>query len=152
MGLGSGNGGGKRRLISTGSPFEKTAGYSRAVIDGDWCFVSGTTGYDYATMTMPESVEEQTRNCLSTIRATLLEGSFELADVVRAHYYVTSQSYVSRVFPILGEAFGDIRPAATMIVCQLNEPEMKIEIEVTALRRNRTGSYTGSLAQNRIAD
>jgi len=129
-----------RRLISTGSPFEKTAGYSRAVVDGDWCFVSGTTGYDYATMEMPESVEEQTRNCLATIRAALEEGGYEMADVVRAHYYVTDRSYVDRVFPILGEAFGDIRPAATMIVCELNEPEMKIEIEVTALKRNRTGA------------
>ena len=126
-----------RRLISTGSPFEKTAGYSRAVVDGDWCFVSGTTGYDYATITMPESVEEQTRNCLATIRAALEEGGFEMADVVRAHYYVTDRSHVKRVFPILGEAFGDVRPAATMIVCELNEPEMKIEIEVTALKRNR---------------
>jgi len=129
-----------RRLISTGSPFEKTAGYSRAVVDGDWCFVSGTTGYDYATITMPESVEEQTRNCLATIRAALEEGGFEMADVVRAHYYVTDRAYVDRIFPILGEAFGDIRPAATMIVCELNEPEMKIEIEVTALKRNRAGA------------
>ncbi|WP_295810577.1 RidA family protein [uncultured Nitratireductor sp.] len=140
MGVDGGDSSGGRRLVSTGSPFEKTAGYSRAVIDGDWCFVSGTTGYDYATMSIPDSVEEQTRNCLSTIRAALTEGGFELADVVRAHYYVTSRSYVSRVFPILGEAFGDVRPAATMIVCDLNEPEMKIEIEVTALRRNRTAS------------
>ncbi|MGI6856894.1 RidA family protein [Mesorhizobium sp. 1B3] len=124
-----------RKLISTGSPFEKTAGYSRAVVQGDWCFVSGTTGYDYMTMTMPESVEEQTRACLATIVAALEEGGFSLADVVRAHYYVTDQDYVDRVFPILGEAFGDIRPAATMIVCKLNKPEMKIEIEVTALRR-----------------
>ena len=124
-----------RKLISTGSPFEKTAGYSRAVVQDDWCFVSGTTGYDYATMTMPESVEEQTRNCLATIGRALAEGGFAMADVVRAHYYVTDRAYVSRVFPILGEAFGEIRPAATMIVCQLNEPEMKIEIEVTALRR-----------------
>jgi enamine deaminase RidA (YjgF/YER057c/UK114 family) len=124
-----------RRLISTGSPFEKTAGYSRAVVDGDWCFVSGTTGYDYATMTMPESVDEQTRNCLKTIVAALEEGGFAMADVVRAHYYVTDRSYVDIVFPILGEAFGEIRPAATMIVCQLNKPEMKIEIEVTAKRR-----------------
>ena len=124
-----------RKLISTGSPFEKTAGYSRAVVQGDWCFVSGTTGYDYMTMTMPESVEEQTRACLATIAAALEEGGFSLADVVRAHYYVTDQDYVDRVFPILGEAFGDIRPAATMIVCKLNKPEMKIEIEVTALRR-----------------
>ncbi|WP_274426133.1 RidA family protein [Chelativorans sp. YIM 93263] len=126
-----------RRLISTGSPFEEIAGYSRAVVDGDWCFVSGTTGYDYATMIMPDSVEEQTRNCLATINAALTEAAFEMADVVRAHYYVTDRSYVDRVFPILGESFGEIRPAATMIVCELNKPEMKIEIEVTALRRNR---------------
>jgi enamine deaminase RidA (YjgF/YER057c/UK114 family) len=124
-----------RKLISTGSPFEKTAGYSRAVVDGDWCFVSGTTGYDYATMTMPDSVEAQTRNCLATIAKALEEGGFAMANVVRAHYYVTDRAYVDLVFPILGEAFGDIRPAATMIVCQLNKTEMKIEIEVTAKRR-----------------
>jgi len=123
-----------RKLISTGSPFEKTAGYSRAVVQDEWCFVSGTTGYDYATMTMPESVEEQTRNALATIADALAEGGFSMADVVRVHYYVTDRAYVNRVFPILGEHFGDIRPGATMIVCQLNEPEMKIEIEVTALR------------------
>ncbi|MDZ5699289.1 RidA family protein [Chelativorans sp. M5D2P16] len=128
-----------RRLISTGSPFEKTAGYSRAVVDGEWCFVSGTTGYDYATMAMPESVEEQTRNCLATICAALIEAGFEMADVVRAHYYVTDRAYVDRVFPILGETFGEIRPAATMIVCDLNKPEMKVEIEVTALKRDRAG-------------
>ena len=124
-----------RKLVSTGSPFEKTAGYSRAVVQGDWCFVSGTTGYDYSTMSMPDSVEDQTRNCLATIAAALHEGGFEMADVVRTHYYVTDRTYVKRVFPILGETFGEIRPAATMIVCQLNEPEMKIEIEVTALKR-----------------
>jgi enamine deaminase RidA (YjgF/YER057c/UK114 family) len=129
-----------RRLVSTGSPFEKTAGYSRAVVDGEWCFVSGTTGYDYTTMTIPESVEEQTRNCLATIRAALAEGGFAMGDVVRAHYYVTDRAYVNRVFPILGEAFGEIRPAATMIVCALNEPEMKIEIEVTALKRDRASA------------
>ena len=123
-----------RKLISTGSPFEKSAGYSRAVVQGDWCFVSGTTGYDYATMAMPETVEEQARNCLATIEAALAEGGFALADVVRAHYYITDSAFVDRVFPIVGEAFGDIRPAATMIVCGLNRPEMKIEIEVTALR------------------
>ena len=126
-----------RKLISTGSPFEKTAGYSRAVADGDWCFVSGTTGYDYASMAMPDAVEDQTRNALGTVAKALDEAGFEMADVVRAHYYVTDRSFVQRVFPILGEAFGDIRPAATMIVCELNEPEMKIEIEVTALRRDR---------------
>ena len=124
-----------RRLISTGSPFEKTAGYSRAVVDGDWCFVAGTTGYDYATMTMPESVEEQTRNAMATIVKALTDAGFTLADVVRTRYYVTDRAYVHRVYPILGEHFGSIRPAATMLVCDLAEPEMKIEIEVTALRR-----------------
>ncbi|MBX3569520.1 MAG: RidA family protein [Rhizobiaceae bacterium] len=124
-----------RGLISTGSPFEQTAGYSRAVVQGDWCFVAGTTGYDYATMTMPDSVEQQARNCLATIAKALAEGGFAMADVVRARYYVTDRAFVARVFPILGEAFGDIRPAATMVICTLNEPEMKIEIEVTALRR-----------------
>ncbi|WP_442583947.1 RidA family protein [Mesorhizobium sp. ASY16-5R] len=128
-----------RRLISTGSPFEKTAGYSRAVVQGDWCFVAGTTGYDYATMTMPESVEDQARNCLATIGRALAEGGFSFADVVRAHYYVTDRAFVNRVYPILGETFGDIRPAATMVVCDLAEPEMKIEIEVTALRRDQKG-------------
>ena len=126
-----------RKLVSTGSPFERTAGYSRAVADGDWCFVAGTTGYDYATMTMPDGVEEQARNCLSTIARALDEAGFELADVVRARYYVTDRDFVASVFPILGEHFGDIRPAATLVVCGLAEPEMKIEIEVTALRRGR---------------
>ncbi len=124
-----------RRLISTGSPFEKTAGYSRAVVDGECCFVAGTTGYDYATMSMPESIEDQTRNCLKTIAKALADGGFAMQDVVRAHYYVTDRSFVHTVYPILGETFGDIRPAATMIICELAEPEMKIEIEVTALRR-----------------
>ena len=124
-----------RRLISTGSPFEKTAGYSRAVSDGDFCWVAGTTGYDYATMSMPESVEDQTRNTMKTISAALAEADFALSDVVRANYYITDAAYVDRVFPILGEYFGEIRPAATMVVCGLNKPEMKIEIEVTARKR-----------------
>ena len=124
-----------RQLISTGSPFEKTAGYSRAVSDGDFCWVAGTTGYDYATMSMPESVEDQTRNVMKTIAAALAEASFSLSDVVRASYYITDAAFVDRVFPILGEYFGEIRPAATMVVCGLNKPEMKIEIEVTARKR-----------------
>lgn len=128
-----------RRLISTGSPFEKTAGYSRAVVQGDWCFFSGVTGYDYSTMTIPDSVEEQTRNCFKTIAGVLDEAGFALADIVRCNYYVTDRAFVPLVFPIMGETFADIRPAATMIVCQLNEPEMKIEIEVTALRRGAAG-------------
>ena len=101
-----------RRLISTGSPFERTAGYSRAVVDGDWCFVAGTTGYDYATMTMPDEVETQAKNCLATISKALDEAGFSLADVVRARYYVTERADVARVYPILGEQFGGIRPAA----------------------------------------
>ena len=125
-----------RRLISSGSPFEATAGYSRAVVHGDWCFVSGTTGYDYATMTMPEGVEAQTRNCLATIGKALEDAGFSFADVVRCHYYVTEAAFADRVFPILGETFGAIRPAATMVVCDLIRPEMLIEIEVTALRRS----------------
>jgi enamine deaminase RidA (YjgF/YER057c/UK114 family) len=124
-----------RQLISTGSPFEKTAGYSRAVSDGDFCWVAGTTGYDYTTMTMPDAVEDQTRNAMETIAGALSEAGFGLTDVVRANYYITDAAYVDRVFPILGSYFGDIRPAATMIVCGLNKPEMKIEIEVTARKR-----------------
>lgn len=123
-----------RKLISTGSPFEKEAGYSRAVVDGDWCFVAGTTGYDYASMVMPDSVEAQANNTLSTIAGALEEAGFSMKDVVRARYYVTDRAYVDAVFPVLGKVFGDIRPAATMVICDLNTPEMKIEIEVTAKR------------------
>lgn len=124
----------ERKLISTGSPFEKTAGYSRAVIKGDWCFVSGTTGYDYATMEMPDDVVDQTRNCLATIDRTLADGGFVRADIVRAQYTVTDAAFADRVFPVLGEYFAGIKPAATMVVAGLIKPEMKIEIEVTALR------------------
>ena len=124
-----------RRLISTGSPFEKTAGYSRAVVCGDWCFVSGTTGYDYATMSMPDDIETQTRNTLATIDAALAEAGFARADIVRAQYTVTDAAHADRVFPILGDYFDGIRPAATMVVAGLIRPEMKIEIEVTAFRR-----------------
>jgi enamine deaminase RidA (YjgF/YER057c/UK114 family) len=125
-----------RRLISTGSPFEKTAGYSRAVAQEGWCFVSGTTGYDYLSMTMPERVEDQARNCLATIDKALKEAGFDMSDVVRVHYYITDASFADIVFPIVGKTFGEIRPAASMIVCKLIRPEMKIEIEVTALRRS----------------
>jgi len=124
-----------RRLISTGSPFEKAAGYSRAVVDGDWCFVSGTTGYDYATMAMPEAVEDQARNAMDTIVRALSEAGFSLADVFRARYHITDAAFADRVFPVLGSYFGDIRPAATMVVSGLIRPEMKVEIEVTARKR-----------------
>jgi len=123
-------------LISTGSPFEKTAGYSRAVVDGDFCFVAGTTGYDYATMTMPDAVEDQARNCFHTIARVLEEAGFALADVVRAAYYITDHADADRVLLICGEFLADIRPAATLlVVAGLYKPEMKVEIEVTARRR-----------------
>jgi enamine deaminase RidA (YjgF/YER057c/UK114 family) len=125
-----------RRLISTGSPFERTAGYSRAVIDGDFAFVSGTTGYDYASMTMPADVTSQTRNCFKTIEDVLTDAGFALADVVRATYYITEAGDADAVFAACGEKLGDIRPAATLlVVAGLYRPEMKIEIEVTAKRR-----------------
>lgn len=125
-----------RKLISTGSDFEKTAGYSRAVVQGDWCFVSGTTGYDYKTMEMPEDVTAQCANCLQTIEKALADGGFSKGDVVKANYYITDQNYADIVFPILGAFFDGIRPAATMIVSGLIRPEMKIEIDVTALKQS----------------
>ena len=125
-----------RRLISTGSPFEKAAGYSRAVIDGDFAFVAGTTGYDYATMAMPADVTSQTRNCFKTIEAALTDSGFALADVVRATYYVTDVKDADAVLAVCGERLGDIRPASTiLVVAALLKPEMKVEIEVTAKRR-----------------
>ncbi len=124
----------KRTLISSGSNFEKTMGYSRAVVQGDWCFVSGTTGYDYATMQMPASIVDQARNCFATIGKALADGGFAMADVVRVQYTITDAALVDEVVPALGEALGDIRPAATMVVADLIKPEMLIEIEVTAYK------------------
>lgn len=121
-----------RRLISSGSPLEALAGYSRAVVQGDWCFVAGTTGYDYATMTMPEDAGDQARNALATIERTLVEAGFTLSDIVRATYYCSSSDWWPDVASVLGEVMRDIRPAATALVCGLVAPEMKIEIEVTA--------------------
>ena len=126
-----------RRLISTGSPFEKAGGYSRAVIDGDFAFVAGTTGYDYVTMTMPADVTSQTRNCFKTIAAALEEAGFAMADIVRATYYITDARDADAHFAVCGEVLGDIRPAATLlVVAGLYKPEMKVEIEVTARRRS----------------
>ncbi|WP_026783319.1 RidA family protein [Pleomorphomonas koreensis] len=123
-----------RQLVSTGSPFEKAAGYSRAVSDGPWCFVSGTTGYDYAAMTMPDDVAAQAENAMATIARALGEAGFSLADVVRVRYIVTDAAHADPVFAVVGRWFADIRPAATMIVAGLIRPEMKVEIETTAFR------------------
>jgi enamine deaminase RidA (YjgF/YER057c/UK114 family) len=130
--------GNQRELVSTGSTFERAAGYSRAVIQdtpaGRWVFVSGTTGYDYSTMTLPDSIDEQTRNCLATIDKALADADCSFEHVVRVHYYISDRSFKETVFPLVGEVFGDVRPAATMVVCGLVEGAMKIEIEVTALK------------------
>ena len=122
------------KRISTGSPFEATMGYSRAVVKGGWCFVSGVTGYDYGTMTMPEDVADQARNCFATITAVLAQAGFTMADIVRVQYTVTDTAYIDALIPALGEALADIRPAATMVIAGLIRPEMKVEIEVTAFK------------------
>lgn len=125
-----------RRLISSGSAFEKVAGYSRAVIDGDWIFVSGTTGFDYAKMSISEDVIEQTRQTFRNIEAALQQAGSSLKDVVRARYIIADPADWPKVAPVFGEYFGEIRPASTAIVCGLVDPKMKIEIEVTAKRQS----------------
>jgi enamine deaminase RidA (YjgF/YER057c/UK114 family) len=122
------------RRISTGSPFEAAMGYSRAVVKGPWCFVSGVTGYDYATMTIPDSAADQARNCFATIEGVLAQAGFGMGDIVRVQYTLTDAALLPEVVPVLGAALGEIRPAATMVIAGLIRPEMKIEIEVTALR------------------
>ena len=124
-----------RQLISSGSSFEKVAGFSRAVVDGDWIFVSGTTGYDYATMTIAPDLESQTRQAFRNIAKALEQAGAGFDDVVRVHYYLTSQADFKKAAPIFGEFLGTARPAATALICGLVEPAMKVEIEVTARRR-----------------
>lgn len=121
-----------RQRISTGSPFETKAGYSRAIVCGNFAHVAGTTGYDYTNMKMPDTVTEQAQNTINTIEHALLEAGFTLHDVVRANYYVTDRAFVEDVFSVVGQTFADIRPAATLIICDLVDVAMKIEIEVTA--------------------
>lgn len=127
-----------RSLISTGSSFEERFGYSRAVVqetsEGRWAFVAGTTGYDYAAMTMPEDPAVQARNTLATIAQTLEQAGLALGDVVRARYILTDRVYKEPVMAEIGATFRDIRPAATLIIAHLAEPEMKVEIEVDAFR------------------
>jgi len=129
-----------RRLISSGSPFEAGIGYSRAVVDGDWVFVSGTTGFDYATMTISDDVSEQAEQTLRNIGQALADAGSSFADVVRVHYILPNAADFEPCWPGLRRCFGEIRPAATMLSAGLADPRMKIEIEVTALKRGATGS------------
>lgn len=104
------------------------------MVKGPWCFVSGVTGYDYATMAMPDDVAQQAQNCFATIARVLDEAGFEIGDIVRVQYTVTDGAMVDAIIPVLGAHLGEVRPAATMVVAGLIKPEMKIEIEVTALK------------------
>lgn len=124
-----------RRLISSGSQFEHEIGYSRAVVDGEWVFVSGTTGFDYATMTISDNLPDQTEQCLKNIQAALTQAGAEFADVVRVTYVLPNAARFPDIWPILRKYLGTVRPAATMISAGLSDPRMQIEIEVTARKR-----------------
>lgn len=123
-----------RTLISSGSAFEAEIGYSRAVVQGDWVFVSGTTGFDYAAMTIADSLEEQTEQCFRNIEAALEQAGVRLRDVVRVTYVLPRAEDFPRCWPILRKYLGEIRPAAMMISAALSDPRMQIEIEATALK------------------
>jgi enamine deaminase RidA (YjgF/YER057c/UK114 family) len=140
-----------RRLISSGSSFEKSIGYSRAVVDGDWVFVSGTTGFDYSTMTISDDVVAQCEQALKNIAAALKQASSGFADVVRVQYLMTSAADFERCWPAMAKAFGDVRPACTAMVVGLVDPRMKIEIEVTALKRTAAPQKKSAKAQKKPA-
>jgi len=125
-----------RRLISSGSSFEREIGYSRAVVDGEWVFVSGTTGFDYQNMTISGEVVEQTEQCLRNIEAALAEAGCGFLDVVRVRYILPKATDFEACWPALRRCFGEARPAATMIEAGLIDPRVKIEIEVTARKRS----------------
>ena len=125
-----------RRLISSGSTFEQDMAYSRAVVDGDWVFVSGTTGFDYSTMTIPDGVVAQTEQCMRNIVRALEQAGATLADVVRVTYVLPKADEFEQCWPTLRKYFGEIRPAAMMISAGLADPRMKIEIEVTARKKS----------------
>jgi enamine deaminase RidA (YjgF/YER057c/UK114 family) len=126
----------KRKLISSGSKFEAEIGYSRAVAQGDWVFVSGTTGFDYATMTIADDIETQTDQCLKNIDAALRQAGSSLRDVVRVTYVLPNGDEFPKCWPVLKKYFGEVRPAAMMIAAGLADPKMRIEIEVTALKQS----------------
>jgi enamine deaminase RidA (YjgF/YER057c/UK114 family) len=123
-----------RKLISSGSPFETKIGYSRAVAQGPWVFASGTTGFDYATMTISDSIVEQTDQCFRNIASALAQAGSSLADVVRVHYLLTRREDFEPIWPVLQKYFGEVRPACTVMVTGLVDERMLIEIEVTALK------------------
>jgi enamine deaminase RidA (YjgF/YER057c/UK114 family) len=123
-----------RKLISSGSKFESEIGYSRAVVQGPWCFVAGTTGFDYAAMTISDDVAEQAEQTFKNIDAALKQAGFAIADVVRVHYIFPKASDFEATWPVLQKWFSEVRPAATMFEAGLADARMKIEIEVTALR------------------
>jgi enamine deaminase RidA (YjgF/YER057c/UK114 family) len=123
-----------RKLISSGSTFEAKIGYSRAVLAGDWVFVSGTTGFDYSTMEIADDLVTQTEQCLKNIEVALRQAGSALRDVVRVTYVLPDSSEFEQCWPVLRKYFGEIRPAAMMISAGLADPRMKIEIEVTALK------------------
>ncbi|MDX2287877.1 MAG: RidA family protein [Hyphomicrobiaceae bacterium] len=124
-----------RRLISSGSPFEAKMGYSRAVVEGEWVFVSGTTGFNYETMAIAEDAAEQAEQCFVNIKKALAQAGASLEDVVRVRYIFPNAADFEPCLPVLGRHLGDIRPAATLIIAGLVDDKMKIEIEVTAKRR-----------------
>ena len=123
-----------RRLVSSGSRFEAEIGYSRAVVDGEWIFVSGTTGFDYATMTIVDDVVAQCEQVMKNIDTALKEAGASMADVVRVRYILPRREDFEPCWPVLRAYFGAVRPAATMIQAGLSDPRMRIEIEVTARR------------------
>jgi len=125
-----------RRLIASGSTFERDIGFSRALVDGDWIFVSGTTGFDYSTMTISDEVVQQAEQCLENIRRALEQAGGRFEDVVRVRYILPNPADFEPCWPVLRRYFGEVRPAATMIVAGLIDPRIKIEIEVTARKRS----------------
>jgi enamine deaminase RidA (YjgF/YER057c/UK114 family) len=124
----------ERKLISSGSTFETEIGYSRAVVAEQWVFVSGTTGFDYKSMTISNELLDQAEQCIKNIEAALVEAGSSLKDVVRVHYILPDAAEFNKCWPVLRKYFGEIRPAATMFEAKLADPKMKIEIEVTALK------------------
>jgi enamine deaminase RidA (YjgF/YER057c/UK114 family) len=124
-----------RKLISSGSTFEHEIGYSRAVVDGDWIFVSGTTGYDYSSMTIADDIAAQAEQTFRNIEAALHEAGASLQDVVRVTYIVPNAAEFDRCWPVLRKYLGDVRPASTMLSAGLIDPRIRIEIEVTARRQ-----------------